>query len=61
MDFIPDSALLTFSSAALEYDFTFVFPPIQVHEVDHETELPWRELKVVHCSPEVAVAAPQLL
>jgi hypothetical protein len=61
MDFIPDSALLTFSSATLEYDFTFEFPPIQVHELDHETELPWSELNVVHCCPDVAVAAPQLL
>jgi hypothetical protein len=40
MELIPDSALLTFSSATLEYDFTFELPPAQVHEVDHETELP---------------------
>lgn len=33
------SCLLTFGRATLEYDFTELLPPAQVHEVDQEAVL----------------------
>lgn len=56
-----ESFLLTLSRATLEYDFTELDPPAQVHEVDHTTDPEVMDSKVVHCEPEVACAAPQLL
>lgn len=61
MDLIADNCLFTFSNATLEYDFTCPAPPAQLQLVDHATELLTSEVNVVHCEPEVAFPAPQLL
>ena len=45
---MDEIALLTLSSAALEYDLTLLEPPAQVQLVDQATELLTREVKVVH-------------
>lgn len=55
------SCLFTLATATFEYDFTELDPPAQVQEVDQDTVLLARSLKVVHCEPEVAEDAPQLL
>lgn len=64
IEFMVDTALsclFTFSRATFEYDLTEPCPPAQVHEVDQEAVLLCKSLKVVHCDPEEAAPAPQLL